>query len=30
MSRVADSRCVLTVHDLELSARHYVDVLGFR
>jgi uncharacterized glyoxalase superfamily protein PhnB len=29
MARIAYSRCVLAVHDLALSTRYYVDVLGF-
>src|SRR5438034_5860548 len=30
MARIANSRCVLAVRDLEVSTRYYVDVLGFR
>ena len=30
MAQIVNSRCVLAVRNLEVSARFYVDVLGFR
>jgi len=30
MSRVLDSRCVLAVHELDISTRFYIEVLGFQ
>jgi catechol 2,3-dioxygenase-like lactoylglutathione lyase family enzyme len=29
MARIVSSRCVLAVHDLEVSTRYFTDVLGF-
>src|SRR3954469_23553964 len=29
MARIVNSRCVLAVHDLKVSTKYYMDVLGF-
>jgi uncharacterized glyoxalase superfamily protein PhnB len=29
VARILNSRCVLAVHDLDVSRRYYIDVLGF-
>jgi len=30
MAQIVNSRCVLAVHDLAVSTRYYMDVLGFQ